>query len=778
MTTIAQLPEQQTHSASDSLPVPEVTDRPRTSASEAPPKHKWLQNLRRPKSSHSSKPSALRKRQLVPDEEVRRDLALVSSSPTASAHSAVRDENSSAQQQSSSPAQIPDVPTIVVQKEESFPSSTEVKWQHDHSLVDSTRPSSEPAAQNSDDPFRGITTNIPTGEFEEFTSPETMQFTKRGTMLLNGQRVTEMIQRQDEAEADAQPKARPRLNPPPARTGRVLSADDVTLSQKVRSMYEAGGENNLDLTGETLVEEEGEGDQAISQASLAPTQNGSISRTPTVTHRSQSLNVRQPYELAGGIEDWEDIEGGDVDRYGFIIQKKAESRASNRSSSPFDSPGQNRNSQAFLEAPASPKRNYSMRRAPSRARSSRSRPNSRAYKGPASIYSYRSNNSFSHAAGTLRYAANRLPYNRNRRWMDEAADMLTPPPGLAQLAENEDGGRSALAMKQREWEREDKWKNMGKTSKTAAKGGGMLFDFDPKDPKVISRTWKGIPDRWRASAWYSFLTASSKKQKNAPSDEELVKAFHQLQEESSADDMQIDCDVPRTITSHIMFRRRYRGGQRMLFRVLHALSLYFPETGYVQGMAAIVATMLCYYDEEHAFVMTVRLWKLRGLQKLYQDGFGGLMLALADFKERWLQNSEVARRLVRLTVVALEVPINGRQQDELSIPPTSFATKWILTLFNYSLPYEAHLRILDVYLLLGEASNALEPKMRDEFGADLDLLHAASTAILDALRDVLLEGDFENAMRVLTGWISIKDPDLLMKVVYSEYGLKRRRPKS
>ena len=76
--------------------------------------------------------------------------------------------------------------------------------------------------------------------------------------------------------------------------------------------------------------------------------------------------------------------------------------------------------------------------------------------------------------------------------------------------------------------------------------------------------------------------------------------------------------------------------QRLLFRVLHAMSLYLPETGYVQGMAPLAATLLCYYEEDRAFVMLVRLWMLRGLERLYESGFSGLMdcsncLSLACF---------------------------------------------------------------------------------------------------------------------------------------------------
>lgn len=144
--------------------------------------------------------------------------------------------------------------------------------------------------------------------------------------------------------------------------------------------------------------------------------------------------------------------------------------------------------------------------------------------------------------------------------MDEASDMLKLPPGLAELAEQAEGGHAAQAMRAKEIEREEKWRKMAKVVTTGAKGGGMMFEFDVKDAKVISRTWKGIPDRWRATAWYAFLAASAKADTNSPSEEELIEAFYELQEECSPDDMQIDVDVPRTINRHIMFRRRYRGG--------------------------------------------------------------------------------------------------------------------------------------------------------------------------------------------------------------------------
>lgn len=229
--------------------------------------------------------------------------------------------------------------------------------------------------------------------------------------------------------------------------------------------------------------------------------------------------------------------------------------------------------------------------------------------------------------------------------MDEAGDMLTLPPGLADIAEDEEGGKAADSQKRKEWERSEKWRKMAKVAKPGD-GQGMEFEFDTRSPKLIERTWKGIPDRWRSAAWFSFLSTSAKKRKGSATDEAIVKAFHSLQQAGSADDVQIDIDVPRTINSHIMFRRRYRGGQRLLFRVLHALSLYFPDTGYVQGMASLAATLLCYFDEEKTFIMLVRMWTLRGLDKLYEAGFPGLMAALDEFQKQWLVGGEVSQKLV------------------------------------------------------------------------------------------------------------------------------------
>jgi hypothetical protein len=230
--------------------------------------------------------------------------------------------------------------------------------------------------------------------------------------------------------------------------------------------------------------------------------------------------------------------------------------------------------------------------------------------------------------------------------VDEAENMLDLAPGQPDLQEEALSEKALAARRRKEVERTEKWRKMAKVVRKGKEGQGMEFEFDVKNQKLIDRTWKGIPDSWRASAWFSFLAASARNMSGEATEEQLFADYHHLQDVSSPDDGQINLDVPRTVNSHIMFRTKYRGGQRLLFRVLHAMSLYFPDVGYVQGMGSLAATLLVYYDEELCFVMMVRMWRYRGLERLYQPGFAGLFAALDEFKNNWLGRKEVGKKLV------------------------------------------------------------------------------------------------------------------------------------
>ena len=85
--------------------------------------------------------------------------------------------------------------------------------------------------------------------------------------------------------------------------------------------------------------------------------------------------------------------------------------------------------------------------------------------------------------------------------------------------------------------------------------------------------------------------------------------------------------------------------QRLLFQVLHCISLKFPKHGYVQGMSAIAATLLCYYPDDIAFVMLVRLWQDKGLKDFFSQEFDGLMTAFKSLEDNLAQRP-VGKKLV------------------------------------------------------------------------------------------------------------------------------------
>lgn len=657
--------------------------------------------------------------------------------------------------------------------------------------------------------FKGLNLDFPSKGFSEELGSNNIKFSARGSMLLDGKKVNgahhiisaktmpmvreparkaEMNETTFRRRAVSSIAERPKV--------RLMSTDEEQLSEKLRAFYAIGSDASSDIDAQLA---NGKKMNLRWQDALQENRNSQISGESRATSMTDLSKIpsspvipREDTELAGGTEDWQDVDNGDVDRYGFIIPRSPPGTADDRINGIKRAPtssgqGLQRVSSSLQLAAETPRRKHTVRRAASNARSTKSEHNLHRAPSQQSFHSTKSTNTYRHQSAS-RAIANRLPHNRDRRVMDEASDMLTLPRSSSNLERsNTDdstmGGTytssSTPQARRKEIERQEKWRKMAQPvpNRSGVVGGGMSFTFDTSSPKLVERTWKGIPDTWRATAWHCFLSSSvTKHNKRNPrkpclSDESLTEMYHEYQERNCPDDVQIDIDVPRTISSHIMFRRRYRGGQRLLFRVLHAMSMHFADTGYVQGMAALAATLLAYYEEERAFVMFVRLWELRGLEKLYKHGFGGLVEALDDFEKGWLGQGELRKKL-----------------DDLMIGPTAYGTRWYLTLFNYSIPFPSQLRVWDVFMLLGDdesdASHVPSPAhaniddKKDEranFGTTLDVLHAASAALIDGMRVILLESDFENAMKVLTSWIPVRDEDLFMRVARAEWKVHAQR---
>ncbi|EPY53998.1 GTPase activating protein [Schizosaccharomyces cryophilus OY26] len=274
-------------------------------------------------------------------------------------------------------------------------------------------------------------------------------------------------------------------------------------------------------------------------------------------------------------------------------------------------------------------------------------------------------------------------------------------------------------LSERELSRIEKWKQM---CTIHFESGNQLHSFRITR-KLIQRTFKGIPDCWRSIAWWSFLMD------DVP-DSNLINHYYDLCDQICEYDVQIDLDVPRTAATHFLFRKRYNGGQRLLFRVLHSIALYLPHVGYVQGMASIAATLLIYYTEELAFIMMVNLLERRGMSSLFSSGFEVLLKAFDDLKEE------------------LQYLPSGRHLSNIGAEPSAFATRWYLTIFHQCVPFHTQLRIWDLLFLLGGNE-----------GQTIRLLQASSLALVRGMWDTLMDADFEVVMQALSGVIPIRNDD-------------------
>ncbi|KAF2763938.1 hypothetical protein EJ03DRAFT_332297 [Teratosphaeria nubilosa] len=748
-------------------------------------------------------------------EAAKRDSGIAPSVSTAGrASSQYADSHVSVVTAAPGAAREPNLPSIVVQDEEPPEPNIERSRSPLRGLGRRSRQRRErPATAHAKSPaasiecvksFKGIQAEIPTSKLDDIDledlASDKLSFTQRGSLLFGGKKMNELIaaaaSNSSPSSAGAAPTvASPRSASPGYATSdaltrdtapatetpaqglglvsgrrkpsvqmlqaalydrRVLSAEEISLSIKVRSMYEHGDERAAEWTtpvtnasiGYTSPEPSRNVERPTSSMDALLVEAPAGTRSPSAAS-AHSNYTKQAHEVAGGIEDWEHVNGRDVDRYGFINPKRASVQPDSALQGSIGEQLPRVATPLRVEANA-PRRERRLYRGLTSKRSSRSMPpmDEHYKKANGSIHSFKSHDA--------KPPSNRLFKTRDRRILAEAGDMLTLPPRSAGIAEQE-ASREAAEARRREWTREQKWQKMARSSRAPNNewGKGMVFEFDVNNPTLVSRTWKGIPDSWRSTAWHSFLTTSAKRRGKYIPDDELRQKYAELQRENCADDLQIDVDVPRTINMHVMFNKRYRGGQRLLFRVLHAICLYCPQTGYVQGMASLAATLLCYYDEENAFVMMVRLWQLRGLEQMFVDGFAGLLKALEEFRTEWLRGGDIAHKL-----------------EDLGVPDDCYGVRWYLTLFNLSIPFPAQLRVWDVFMLLGDAPSGTA---NDFGGADLDVLHATSAALIDATREILLASDFENAMKVLTSAMPIQDEDLLMRVAKTEYKMRKKR---
>ncbi|TFK26758.1 RabGAP/TBC [Coprinopsis marcescibilis] len=288
----------------------------------------------------------------------------------------------------------------------------------------------------------------------------------------------------------------------------------------------------------------------------------------------------------------------------------------------------------------------------------------------------------------------------------------------------------------KEAERISKWNRMLVPNVRDEGGNVQAWRVRPsKTAKVRRRVYKGVPDRWRAAVWEVLMCAYA---------ERLSRDYREAIEKPSTYDVQIDLDVPRTISGHIMFRTRYGAGQRSLFHVLHAFSLLCDACGYVQGMGPIAATLLSYLPPSLAYTSLVRLHTAYDMHTIFSPGFPGLLEAI------YVQE-QITKRCM---------PNVYESFKKHMVSTTAYATKWYITLFSNTVPFQTQLRLWDVFWLEG-----------------LDVFVAVAVAVLWVYKDQITSphANFETILSLLSSFFVPEDEDVFLNWIEKMLGDRKLR---
>ncbi|KAG7490367.1 hypothetical protein JOB18_034028 [Solea senegalensis] len=197
--------------------------------------------------------------------------------------------------------------------------------------------------------------------------------------------------------------------------------------------------------------------------------------------------------------------------------------------------------------------------------------------------------------------------------------------------------------------------------------------------KVRLRCQKGIPPALRGRAWLYLSGGKVKKEQNQGKFQELD---NQAGEPKWID--VIEKDLHRQFPFHEMFVSRGGHGQRDLFRVLKAYTVYRPEEGYCQAQAPIAAVLLMHMPAEEAFWGLVQICE-RYLPGYYSPGLEAIQL-----------DGEILFALLRRVS-----PLAFRHLEKHKIDPILYMTEWFMCAFSRTLPWASVLRVWDMFLCDG-----------------------------------------------------------------------------
>jgi hypothetical protein len=255
----------------------------------------------------------------------------------------------------------------------------------------------------------------------------------------------------------------------------------------------------------------------------------------------------------------------------------------------------------------------------------------------------------------------------------------------------------------------------------------------PRALLLRRRVRRGIPPAVRAAAWDA-LVAVDVLHPTLPDYRELV-------ERCPADvSEEIERDLHRTFPENALFGAAAGAsgaaggggggggggapvgsapdGIALLGNLLRALAGLDGELGYCQGLNYVGGLLLLFMPEERALCLLVGLLRVCRLRNLFLPGLPGLQAALHALR----------------ALLASALPQLAAHLEREGVEPSTYATRWFMTLFVGCLPFEGCLRALDVLCLERDGKVLFRLALAVLQAREAALLELRGERLLDALR--------------------------------------------
>ncbi len=144
----------------------------------------------------------------------------------------------------------------------------------------------------------------------------------------------------------------------------------------------------------------------------------------------------------------------------------------------------------------------------------------------------------------------------------------------------------------------------------------------------------------------------------------------------------IQKDIHRQFPNHEQFMRKE--GQEMLFNVLKAYAVHYPEIGYCQAQCPLAALLLTQMPEEDAFWMLVKI----------SDQY------LAGYFESGLEAVRLDGQILHCLLKKTDKFVY-KQLSFIELVPQLYMIEWFMCIYARTLPWCTILRIWDMFFCEG-----------------------------------------------------------------------------